>query len=275
MTGYIKLHRKLLGSAVFQNEKVFKVFMWCLLRASHKNHEQLIGHQVINLKPGQLIYGRTKASQFLKIKPSTVNDCMNTLKNLQIIDIKPNNKFSVVTVVNWGFYQTSNDETDNKPTTNRQQISPKGEKSRQQNQQQNISCNPCEQGSSAKVQSTNRQQTDNKQAENRQQSDTNKNVLNNKDIYIAAVNYLNHKAGTNYKPTTKSTRRLIDARVAEGLTEADFKTVIDKKVAEWQGTDMAKYLRPETLFGAKFESYLNQSVSGAKNSHPEGFEVIR
>ena len=120
---------------------------------------------------------------------------------------------------------------------------------------------------------------DNYQQSNQQKPNkaltTNKNGNKENNIYIAAVNYLNKKAGTNYRYTSRATQRLINARVAEGFTEADFKTVIDKKVAEWQGTDMAKYLRPETLFGAKFESYLNQSVSGAKNSHPEGFEVIR
>ncbi len=100
-----------------------------------------------------------------------------------------------------------------------------------------------------------------------------------KEIYCAAINHLNKKAGTNYKPTTKATQQLINARLNDGFTEVDFITVIDKKVAEWRGTDMAKYLRPVTLFGTKFESYLNQSVSGTNsnggNSHPEGFEVIR
>lgn len=105
------------------------------------------------------------------------------------------------------------------------------------------------------------------------QSKEKKSKVNN--IYSAVVNYLNEKAGTKYKPTTKATQRLINARLNEGFTEADFKTVIDKKVAEWRGTDMAKYLRPETLFGTKFEAYLNQSVSGTKSTHPEGFEVIR
>ena len=46
----------------------------------------------------------------------------------------------------------------------------------------------------------------------------------------------------------------------EKFTVDDFKTVIDKKSREWLGTDMEKYLRPETLFGTKFESYLNQQV---------------
>ena len=76
-------------------------------------------------------------------------------------------------------------------------------------------------------------------------------------VYEAIVSYLNAKAHTNYKPTTEATRRLINARIKEGHTVQDFKTVIDHKSAEWNGSGMAQYLRPQTLFGIKFESYLN------------------
>lgn len=72
------------------------------------------------------------------------------------------------------------------------------------------------------------------------------------------VIYLNQTAWTNYKLHTPKTQRLIRARLNEGFTVDDFKAVIDKKCDEWLYTDMAKYLRPETLFGTKFEGYLNQ-----------------
>ena len=75
--------------------------------------------------------------------------------------------------------------------------------------------------------------------------------------YISIVEYLNEKAGTKYRAKTEKTKRLIHARLAEGFTADDFKTVIDKKCTEWMGTEWEKFLRPETLFGTKFESYLN------------------
>lgn len=75
--------------------------------------------------------------------------------------------------------------------------------------------------------------------------------------YISIVSYLNEKAGTGFKATTAKTKSAIHARLAEGFTLEDFKVVIDKKCQEWIGTDMQKYLRPETLFGTKFEGYLN------------------
>lgn len=84
--------------------------------------------------------------------------------------------------------------------------------------------------------------------------------INNKNIYSDAVEYLNSKAGTKYKSTSKNTTRHIQARINEGYTLEDFKTVIDKKCSEWLNTDMEKYLCPETLFGSKFEKYLNQKI---------------
>ena len=82
------------------------------------------------------------------------------------------------------------------------------------------------------------------------------------------VGYLNAKLGTRYLPANEKTQRLITARFNENkkYTVADFKEVIDKKVKEWKGTEMEKYLRPETLFGTKFESYLNQKEATGRNS---------
>lgn len=81
-------------------------------------------------------------------------------------------------------------------------------------------------------------------------------------IYKAVVDHLNEKAGTAYRASTGKTRSCINARVNEGFTLDDFKTVIDRKCAEWIGTEYEKYLRPETLFGTKFEGYLNASRKG-------------
>lgn len=72
------------------------------------------------------------------------------------------------------------------------------------------------------------------------------------------IDYLNTVLGTSYRASSKKNVTLIKARLKEGFTVDDFKAVIDKKAASWQGTDMAKYLRPETLFGTKFEGYLNE-----------------
>ena len=77
------------------------------------------------------------------------------------------------------------------------------------------------------------------------------------------VEYLNEKAETKYRHTGSKTQTLIKARCSEGFSLDDFKKVIDIKVNEWlNDKSMNKYLRPETLFGTKFESYLNQKTKG-------------
>ena len=97
------------------------------------------------------------------------------------------------------------------------------------------------------------------------------------------VTFLNSTVGSNYKSTTDKTRKLIAARLAEGFTIDDFQAVISKKAKEWQGTDMAQYLRPETLFGTKFEGYLNQPevrnnrrspISRAEQERQEAINVV-
>ena len=82
------------------------------------------------------------------------------------------------------------------------------------------------------------------------------------NIYSSIISYLNKKAHTKYRPSSSKTKTLIKARLNEGFTEDDFKKVIDNKTEEWLNSDMEKYLRPETLFGTKFESYLNQKSGG-------------
>lgn len=90
-----------------------------------------------------------------------------------------------------------------------------------------------------------------------------------KDILSGSVHHLNQKAGTSYKTNSKSTARLLKARLSEGHTLDDIKKVIDIKTKEWKGTEMARYLRPETLFGTKFESYLNQSPASTYDHKEE------
>lgn len=84
-----------------------------------------------------------------------------------------------------------------------------------------------------------------------------KGIKNN--IYSRVITRLNELTNKKYKSTTKKTIACINARLNENFTEYDFYQVIEIKSKEWLGTKMEIYLRPETLFGTKFEGYLNQS----------------
>ena len=111
-------------------------------------------------------------------------------------------------------------------------------------------------------------------SENREENNTLSNNTIDNNIYCQIIDYLNEKANKNYRSNISKNQRLIKARIKENFTVEDFKKVIDIKVREW-GKDekMSKYLRPETLFGTKFESYLNEKEE--KNAGSEktgGFE---
>lgn len=122
---------------------------------------------------------------------------------------------------------------------------------------------------------------------NRQLQSTNKQSTNNtKDIVELkpdelslkvklVVDYLNEKAGKSFKHSTQTTRKHIKARFAEGFTINDFKRVIDAKVQEWSNdSNMDKYLRPQTLFGTKFEAYLNETRPKEKTKRSRGTETF-
>ena len=87
------------------------------------------------------------------------------------------------------------------------------------------------------------------------------------DVYEKIIKYLNEKTGSHFKPTSKSTQRLINGRLSENYTIEDFKYVIDVKTNEWKdNTKMSKYLTPDTLFNAsKFEKYRNQQMPKQQN----------
>lgn len=90
------------------------------------------------------------------------------------------------------------------------------------------------------------------------------------------IDYLNQKTGKHFRKSIANTTRAINARIKDGFTIDDFKAVIDKKVIEW-GKDerMKQYLRPQTLFGTKFESYLNQDLVEHKSQTDKAIDVAK
>lgn len=90
-------------------------------------------------------------------------------------------------------------------------------------------------------------------------TDKNKTDIDNNKLSFCkeVLDYLNAKAGKNYKATSKGHQKFILARLKEGYTLDQFKQVVDVMVANWTGTEWERYLQPETLFGNKFDKYLN------------------
>ena len=164
----------------------------------------------------------------------------------------------VITIPNWGKHQNL-DQLENKKEYMRNYMRDYREKQRlltAGGTAENAGCETnCKTNSKANVSSLDKEEDKDKEGEG-------------ESIYAPVISHLNEKAGTNYKATTKKTQALIRARMSEGFTLEDFKVVIDRKCTEWMGSDMEKYLRPETLFGTKFEGYLN--TGGRKETKQNG-----
>ena len=109
--GWLKLYRKLLGSEVWCNEGLLKVWLWCLLKAAHKPTAVMVScgrySKRVELKPGQFIFGRDTAAGEIGMKPSNVRNRMARLQKLGNVDMQTDTHFTVVTVCNWQTYQES------------------------------------------------------------------------------------------------------------------------------------------------------------------------
>lgn len=104
-SGWIKLHRKLLDSLIFGNEKGLKVWIWCLLRANHAEKSILLGRQKITLKPGQFVMGSKKESETLKLAKTTLWYWLDFLEKEGQLELKKTTKYTVITIPKWEEYQ--------------------------------------------------------------------------------------------------------------------------------------------------------------------------
>lgn len=116
MEGWVKLHRRLMGSLVFKNEKCLKVWIWCLMKANHKPSIILLGRTKVTTKMGEFIMGSHTAKETLDMAISTIWYWLRFLESEGMVEIKNTNKFSLVKLKNWEIYQAS----ESKKETNQQ-----------------------------------------------------------------------------------------------------------------------------------------------------------
>ncbi|MFR1850283.1 MAG: LysR family transcriptional regulator [Clostridium sp.] len=225
--GWIKLYRSLLYSDVFQNEKMLKVFIWCLLKSGHKDKQIRIGKKLVNVKRGQFVFGRAKAAEELGLSQSTVWSYMKELEERKTIKIKSNNKFSLVSIENWASYQVDEEIYNNKITTKRQQ-------------------------------------NNNKATTNEQQKDTNKNVKNVKNIYAQKIDdlwllYPNKKG-------KKTAYKKIESLLGEYSFE-ELKRCVQRYSREIQGVEKQFIKHGSTFFTSGYIDYLDANYEESHISH--------
>jgi len=119
--GYVKLWRKTIENDWLKNHKLWVFWCYCLIKASHKERIAKVGYQDIKINPGEFIFGRRKASKDLKMHESSIQRCVYALVNSKNISVKSNNKFSIITIINWHLYQQDQNkieqQANNKRTT--------------------------------------------------------------------------------------------------------------------------------------------------------------
>lgn len=121
MDGWLKLHRSITDSSVFDDADVLKMWIWLLCNVAYNEHDIVYYGKIYQIKSGQIITGRKKISQQIKMSESKVYRALNILKLLGNINIKSNNKFSIITIVNWAKYQSETAKINIEITANQQQ----------------------------------------------------------------------------------------------------------------------------------------------------------
>ncbi|PIC87955.1 hypothetical protein CSV72_02055 [Sporosarcina sp. P20a] len=133
MAGWISLHRKIMDNPIYSNANMLKLWIHCLMKATHTERDQLIGNQMVKLEVGQFVTGRhALAEEFNKgakkdeiISPSTLWRWLNNFEQWQMLNIKKTTKYSVVTIVQWSEYQHNGQQVNNKWTADEQQMNSK------------------------------------------------------------------------------------------------------------------------------------------------------
>ena len=225
--GWIKLHRTIRNHWLWPQKKFspFEAWLDLILSANHADAQVLIDGKLICVLRGSFITSELKLAARWGWARKTVHRFLDVLKKDKMVTTVATTKYTAISLTNYRVYQ--GDGTTLGTTKEQENIQ--------------VGC---------KTLPTNK---------------NDKNVENEKEktIYCEVIDYLNQKAGTKYRPV-EAHKKLIRARVKEGYSLTDFLTVIDNKVADWAGSEQQKYLRPETLFGTKFDGYLNRPEGGRK-----------
>ena len=252
MAGWIKLYRELGDKPIWleSTSDQRSVLMALLMMVNYEPNKWEWQGKQYECMPGQVITSLPKIAERSGkgVSIQNVRTALKRFEKLGFLTDESTNKNRLITIVNWAIYQGSDDEP------NRQ---------------------------------TNKQLTGNQQATNRQLTAI-KNIRTKegknkelKDIveqepdpipYREIIDYLNQKAGKSFKRSAAGNKKVIKARWNEGYKLDQFKRVVDNKCQDWLNDEkMSQYLQPSTLFGNKFDQYLNQR-KGNSNGAPQKSE---
>lgn len=108
--GYVKLWRRSIEGGWLSNHKLWAFWCWCLMKATHKEFDFVVGYTQVHLMPGEFVFGLRKAAKELKISIQSIRTLLNFLKTSQNLTIKSTHLFSIITIINWDTYQSQENE---------------------------------------------------------------------------------------------------------------------------------------------------------------------
>lgn len=255
MDGWIKVHRSILDNPIWSDRPFSKGQAWIdiILLANHKGKDVLVGNRMQHISRGSFLTSELKLMDRWGWSKKKVRGFLELLVSVNMIEKNGNRQGTVINVVNYGKYQDFG--TENEPIRDHE-------------------------GTERRPRRIHNQERKNDKNDKNGIDNMSSGTSAERDPeypYKEIVDYLNQKAGTSYRSTSKDTRKHIQARVNEGYTVEDLKAVIDKKIQEWGGEpkpgekDMRPYIRPSTLFGTKFENYLQAPSAKQTRSVNNGF----
>ncbi len=121
--GWIRLYREVMNHAVFHDDRLFKVFIYCLLRANHiGGYSVPFKGEKRKLNMGQFITSRHNAARDCFMKETTLYSNLQKLKEWEMIEIDTDNNKTLISIVNWSLFQQPHPDIDKESSTKRKVV---------------------------------------------------------------------------------------------------------------------------------------------------------
>jgi len=224
MQGWVKFHRKIEEWEWYTDPNTFRLFFHLVLKANHKPKKW----RGVPLEKGQLITSRDKLAEQLSLTPQQIRTSLIKLKSTSEITIKSTNKFTLITIENYCLYQTEEEKSTSKSTSNQPNEQP----------------------------TNNQQVTTNKNEKNEKNEDNSRNIYKQIYDYYISLNLIKHRSYTD--SIFKSIKKVVDEYDAEMV-----KILLDrhKKVVELTKENGNFKVRPRGI-----GDFFSQKVSNTKGS---------
>ena len=277
--GWISVHRKIWNNPIWNDNEPFDMrsaWIDLLLLVNHTDNKTLFSGELITVKRGDKILSIRFLADRWKWSNDKVLKFLKLLESDNMIKRDSNKKRTLITVVNYGFYQdranTKRTQNEHLPNTYRTQTEQSPNTERTQTERNNNNNNEL-------IMSNNDNNENNNTPFNPPTGGADgvkkkKKFKYPEEMYQDIVDYLNLKAGKNFRWKTDETVKLINGRLDDGYTVDDFRQVIDVKVSDWKDDNkMNEFLRPNTLFRpSNFENYLNKRKSKTMDDYNKELE---